>query len=184
MGKKGAEPVIRETSIPLNSQGALPADPTFRISYQDLSQIQWKLIEGFGLRGGRGIAELSGQASLRYGLRELGESMGLTGLDFRLLPLPRRVKGGLTKMAQVLSAHSDQIITVVEEENAFLWRVKKCPYCWQQQAVEPICNLTSGWLHEYLSWLSGGKYYRVTEIECTACGAEECVHRIDKQPLE
>jgi predicted hydrocarbon binding protein len=184
MGAKGIEPVIHQTSIQLTPQGVFPNDPNFRISFIDLSRIQQSLIEGYGARGGRGLAQLSGQASLRYGLRELGGPLGLNTLDFRLMPLQKRVRLGLNKLAEAFSEQSDQIITLSEDKNSYLWQVRNCPHCWQQQAEEPICNVTSGLLHEYLSWLSGGHYYHVVEIACTACGASECVHRIDKKPIE
>jgi hypothetical protein len=184
MGRNEIDPVIRQTSLKLTPQGYPPENLNPEVSYSDLSQIQQLILQSYGSRSGRGLAYRSGQASLKYGLQEIGDQFGLNELSFRLLPLPRRVYIGLQRLALAFSGQSDQRIYLSEERTIYIWRVENCPHCWGLQAVEPVCNMVTGFLQEFLSWMSGGRFYHVIETECVACGDPACVYQIDKQPIE
>ena len=46
-----------------------------------------------------------------------------------------------------------------------------------------ICYGAVGILQEGLRWASGGKDFKVEEVECQAMGADNCVFHIYKEPL-
>ncbi len=57
----------------------------------------------YGPRGGRGIAQRAGRAGFKYLLRQNGTSMGITDLNFRLLPVPARLKAGLEALGALMA---------------------------------------------------------------------------------
>ena len=65
-----------------------------------------------------------------------------------------------------------------------LWKIERCPVCWERRADTPCCFLAVGILQESLFWVSGGKNFQVEEIACIAKGDEACVITIDKTPLD
>ena len=145
---------------------------------------QQALEELYGPRGGRGIALRAGRSSFKYILRLHGGRLGLTDLNFRLLPAPIRLKTGLAAMASLLSESGWQKITFSEDGGAWFWRVEGCVLCRGRKAGEPLCAFLIGLLQEFLSWASGGKVYGVTEVECCATGGKACLFRVDQKPLE
>jgi len=150
----------------------------------ELSTIQSALEEVYGKRGGRGIALRAGRASFKYILRMYGASLGLTDLNYRLLPAPVRLKTGLASLARLFSELEGGQVEIEQTETAWIWRSHKCPFCWQRKSIDPACTFTVGLLQEFLAWNSGGKVFHVEEMECRAKGKSACVFRIDAQPLE
>jgi acetyl-CoA decarbonylase/synthase complex subunit beta len=73
---------------------------------------------------------------------------------------------------------------VVEEEEHYVWKIIKCPFCWQRKADSSTCLLAVGLLQEVLYWVSGGKFYYVEETDCIARGAQACTITIDKMPMD
>jgi predicted hydrocarbon binding protein len=153
-------------------------------TFSEMSSIQYALEQIYGGRGGRGISQRAGRASYKYILRQYGESLGLTTLDFRLLPAPARLKTGLETLAAWFSQLSQGLIVVESGDQGWLWRTEHCPLCWQRQSDEPVCTFTVGLIQEFLAWASGGKIYSVSEVECLAVGKPACVIRIDARPFE
>ncbi len=150
----------------------------------EVTAIQLSLEEMYGKRGGRGVALRAGRASLKYLLRTYGASLGLTDLNYRLLPAPARLRTGLEALVRLFSDLEGGPVEVEQAETAWLWRSAACPFCWQRRTTEPACTFTVGILQEFLSWISGGKVYHVEETECRGISKPACVFRIDKQPLE
>jgi predicted hydrocarbon binding protein len=142
-------------------------------------------LEGlYGARGGRGIALRGGRSSFKYILRLHGARLGLTDLNFRLLPAPVRLKTGLTALAGLLSESGQQKIVFSEEDGAWTWRVEDCVLCQGRKTSEPACAFHVGLLQEFLTWASGGKVFAVRETECRAMGKPECVFRVDQKSLD
>jgi predicted hydrocarbon binding protein len=150
----------------------------------EVSAIQSSLEEVYGKRGGRGIALRAGRASFKYVLRTYGASLGLTDLNYRLLPAPIRLRTGLEALVRLFSDLEGGPVAIEQTEAAWLWRSTACPYCWQRQTSEPACTFTIGLLQEFMAWNSGGKVFQIEETECRANGNPACVFRIDIQPLE
>lgn len=152
--------------------------------FSEVSAIQSVLEKMYGPRGGRGVALRAGRASFKYGLREFGPMLGLTDLAFRLLPLNQKLYVGAGLFADIFNQFSDQRVSVEDQEDKIIWRIERCPVCWERQSDMPVCHLAVGILQEALYWLSNGKFFCVDEIGCIACGDPACTIVIDKQPLE
>ncbi len=150
----------------------------------EVSAIQSSLEEIYGQRGGRGISLRAGRAAFKYLLRSYGAALGLTGLNYRLLPAPVRLKTGLEALVRLFSDLEGGPVAVEQAQTAWLWRSEACPFCRQRTTSEPACPFTVGLLQEFLAWNSGGKVYHVEETECRASGKAACLFRIDMQPLE
>jgi predicted hydrocarbon binding protein len=154
--------------------------------YNDMSNIQSALEKLYGPRGGRGITLRSGRAAFKYFLRHHGDRMGLSRLDYRLLPTHSRMKVGLQAMAAVFTEMYAGYVEVSEDPLTWYWQIRHCPWCLERQGAEGggLCFFIVGMLQEFLSWSSGGKNYHVEESECSAAGGQACVIRIEKQPLD
>jgi predicted hydrocarbon binding protein len=56
--------------------------------------------------------------------------------------------------------------------------------CWGRITKGPCCHAAVGILQEGAHWLSGGKSFRVEEVECIAAGDENCKILVEKRPLD
>jgi predicted hydrocarbon binding protein len=160
-----------------------PHNQELGVSFQAISHLQVALEDMYGPRGGRGVALRVGRAGFQYGLREFGPLFGLTDLSFRLLPLPAKLKMGANAFAEVFNKYSDQRVTLEDQNQRLLWHIERCPLCWGRHTETPCCHMAVGVLQEALYWLSGGKYFSVEEIHCTASGDSKCTIAIDKTPM-
>ncbi len=152
--------------------------------FETLSQLMLALEHIYGVRAGRGVALRSGRAAFQYGLRELGPGLGLTDMNFRLLPLENKMAAGAEIFANVFNRYSDQRIRIEMTDDKILWHIDRCPLCWQREADVPVCHMSVGLLQEALFWVSNGKYYSVEETACVAKGDAACTIEIEKQYLE
>jgi predicted hydrocarbon binding protein len=110
--------------------------------------------------------------------------MGIIDLNFRLLPVPVRLKTGLEALAELMGIIGDEQVTVDEDERSWLWRSEGCPLCWGRVSREPVCQFTVGLLQEFYTWASGGRVYSLSEVACQAAGAPACLIKIDKKALD
>jgi predicted hydrocarbon binding protein len=154
------------------------------MQFEDISKIHHALDAIYGPRAGQGIALRAGQACFKYGLREFGPMMGVSDLSFRLLPLPLKIKNGLTAFANTFNHHSDQIVRLEEYEQGFRWIIERCPLCWQRETHSAGCHLAVGLMQEALYWVSNGKNFEVIETACIAQGDQTCTLEISRKPLD
>ena len=152
--------------------------------FNEVSAIGAALEEMYGRRGGRGIALRAGRAAFKYVLRTYGAAMKLLDLNYRMLPEPVRINTGLTALAGLFSELGSTQILLEETSDAWLWRMERCPFCWQVKSREPVCTFMVGLLQEFFTWASGGKVYHVLESECLAMQKTACLIKIDIRPLE
>lgn len=152
--------------------------------FEDFGAITQALDDMYGPRGGRGLGIRSGRAAFKYALREFGAVLGIADLAFRLLPLGMKMKVGLNTFAETFNKFSDQVVRLEEDEEHFIWIIERCPVCWGRTVDTPCCHAAVGILQEGAHWLSGGKSFRVEEVECIAAGDETCKFLMDKRPLE
>ena len=164
---------------------SLPADNwTREFDFSYIARLNQGLSELFGPRGGRRLALSTGSSFFLCALGEIGTLAGVTDLARRSLPLQIKLKDGLTAVARTFSQTSDQTTWLVEQERQFFYHVDPCPVCWQRISERPICFITVGFLQEALGWLSDGQDFRVQQIACMAMGEENCVFRIDREPIK
>ncbi len=149
------------------------------LSFRDLGRMQRSLEKLYGARGGRGVALRSGRACFKYSLRELGPSLGLNDMAFRLLPFEAKLRQGIQIFAEVFNHATDQHVWIEENDSHFLWHVESCKACGERQADHTICDLLIGMLQEAVTWMSAGKQFNVD-----AKGDPTCTIQIDKRPID
>lgn len=183
MGKNGLNAVLNMAKLSYLIDN-YPADNLEKeFDFASFTALNAALEEMYGPRGGRGLALRGGRASFARGLQGLGALVGAGDLAFKVLPLGAKLKMGLPAMAGVFTQVSDQISRVEEKDDHFLYYIDRCPVCWGRKTDKPVCHAATGLLQEGLRWVSGGKEFRVDEIECIAMGAKSCVFAVYKEPV-
>jgi predicted hydrocarbon binding protein len=184
MGKNGLNAILNLANL---SQliGNFPEDNLHKgFDFSDISAINQALEEMYGPRGGRGLALRAGRATFSDALRDFGALAGAGDLAFKVLPLHAKLRIGVPAMAKIFSQMSDQISTVSEREDAFVYTIHRCPVCWGRTGVDkPVCFIAVGLLQEGLKWVSGGNEFRVNESKCVATGDDVCEFVIFKTPM-
>lgn len=183
MGKNGLNAILNLASLSSLIGNYPPDDDDRIIPFEIFSKFQSSLEQGYGPRGGRGLALRAGRVLFSHGMRTYGLELGLNDTDFRLQSPDSKLMAVLRTMVDFFNQHTDQGITLKEFEHKILWEVRRCPWCWGRQAFEPVCQFTVGMLQEALYWVSGGKFYNVVEETCIAQGDTACLIVVDRAPL-
>jgi predicted hydrocarbon binding protein len=183
IGKSGLDAVLRRAALDDLIQTPPHPTPQRILPFDSVSRLQTALEQQYGIRAGQGFSQRIGRACFNYGLKEYGDQLGVISMEFRLLPLPAKLRAGLQKLAELFNDHTDQTVRVEETETSLLWHVERCPLCWGRQANENSCHLSLGLFQEALYWLSGGKTFQVEETACLARGDASCTLKIEKTPL-
>jgi predicted hydrocarbon binding protein len=152
--------------------------------FEYVSRLQSGVEQVYGAEPGREINRRVGRVCLSGGLQEFNPLIGIADLPVRALPLGLKLHVGFDMFAMVFNRFTDQVVTLGEDSNYFLWTIQRCPVCWQRQTDAPCCHLAVGILQESLSWATGGREFEVVETSCVATGAETCVISISKRPLK
>ncbi len=185
MGRNGLNAILNLASL-----GELidnfPADNLNKeFDFADISAINLALEEMYGPRGGRGLALRAGRATFADALKNFGALAGAVDLAFKVLPLETKLRIGIPAVAKIFSQMSDQISTVDEKDDTFVYTIHRCPVCWGRHGEEkPVCFVATGLLQEALKWVSGGKAFRVNESRCIAMDDEVCEFIIQKEPVD
>jgi len=184
VGKADSSLLFMLAKFPLPDEKQAGTISNKPLVYRNLSRLLEVIEETYGHKGGQGIALRAGRASFKKVFGMYGQQMGFTKLDYRLLPIPARLKTGLNALANTISDLWQEPIRVLEDQGAWYWQIEHSPWCWERHHGEVACHFTVGLVQEYLSWASGGKYYDVVEIMCAAAGEEYCAFQINKQAFE
>ena len=165
--------------------GNYPPDNLDRaFDFAHFSMINQALEEIYGARGGRGLALRVGRTTFDDVLKDYGALAGVEDLPFRILPMQTKIWLGLQAMANIFSEKSDQVSVVENLEDIYIYSIKQCPVCWGRNETEnPVCFYMVGLLKEGLSWVSGGKEFRIEESKCIAMGEDSCEFVIHKEPI-
>lgn len=184
MGKNGLNAILNLAGLS-HLIGNYPADNLERkFDFADFSALNAALEVFYGQRGGRGMAQRAGRAVFAEGLRNFGALAGAGDLAFKVLPLSAKLKIGLPAMAKIFSTTSDQLTTVAEFGDHFVYTIHRCPVCYGRTSDKVACHIAAGVIQEGLKWVSGGKEFRVTEVKCIAVGDPTCDFIILKEPLQ
>jgi predicted hydrocarbon binding protein len=170
MGRNGLQDVLALADRKQLASNYPPANLEREFSFETVSALQATLEQAYGSRSGRGLAQRVGRVCFKYGLRDFGDSLGLTETAFRLLPMRSKLRTAGRALADLF--------------NKLLWQIERCPLCWGRHADEAVCHLAVGLLQESLYWLSSGKMFRVEETHCTARGDSTCTIEIHSTPLD
>lgn len=183
MGKNGLNALLNQAALPSWIENYPPDDEKRAVPYETLSLIQSALELGYGPHGGHGLALRAGRVFFSHGLRAYGPRVGLHEAAFRFQPPDLKLMSVLNALADFFNQHTDQTVTLEALEQNILWRVEQCPWCWGRHGFEPVCQFAVGMLQEALYWVSGGKFYNVSEETCIAQGDSACLIVIDRLPL-
>ncbi|MGC8857276.1 MAG: V4R domain-containing protein [Anaerolineae bacterium] len=184
MGKNGLNAILNLAGLQHYIDNYPPDNLEKGFDFAELSAIGVALEEMYGPRGGRGLALRAGRATFSDALKNFGALAGVADLAFVVLPLHAKLRIGVPAMAKIFSQLSDQLSTVEERENEFIYTIHKCPVCWgRHDADKPVCFIATGLLQEGLKWVSGGNEFRVNESKCVAMGDDVCEFVIQKEPI-
>ena len=184
MGKNGLNAILNLAGLNHYIENYPPDNLEKGFDFTELSAIGVALEEMYGPRGGRGLALRAGRATFADALKYFGALAGAGDLAFKVLPLQAKMRIGLPAMAKIFSQVSDQLSTVEEKDNEFIYTIHKCPCCWGRSGVDkPVCFIAVGLLQESLKWVSGGNEFRVNESKCVALNDPVCEFVIQKDPI-
>ncbi|RPJ51514.1 MAG: 4-vinyl reductase [Chloroflexi bacterium] len=183
MGKNGLNAILNLAGLSHLIDNYPPDNLERQFDFADFSGINGALEEMYGPRGGRGLALRAGRATFAEGLRNFGALAGAGDLAFKVLPLSAKLHIGVPAMAKIFSTTSDQLSTVVDKGDHFVYTIHKCPVCWGRAVDKPACFMATGLLQEGLKWLSGGREFKVVQFTCHAAGDEVCDFQILKEPI-
>ncbi|NTU63655.1 MAG: 4-vinyl reductase [Chloroflexi bacterium] len=183
MGKNGLNAVLNMSKLPELIDNYPPDDLGKEFDFAKFTALNAALEEMYGPRGGRGLALRGGRASFARGLQGFGALAGVGDLAFKVLPLGAKLKMGLPAMAGIFTQVSDQISRVEEKDDHFEYFIDRCPVCWGRKTDKAVCHVAMGVLQEGLRWVSGGKEFRVDEVNCIATGHVSCVFHVYKEPI-
>jgi predicted hydrocarbon binding protein len=183
-GKNGLNAILHLAGLSNLIENYPPDNLEREFDFADFTAIHVALEDMYGLRGGRGMALRAGRATFNDALRNFGALAGVSDRSFQTLPLLAKIRIGLPALAKIFSRATDQLTTVDEMEDAFLWTIHRCPICWtRKNADKPVCNIETGLLQAMLKWVSGGLEFRITESKCCAAGDDVCEFVIQKEPI-
>ena len=184
MGKNGLNAILNLAGLSNYIEAYPPDNLDKGFDFSELSAIGTALEEMYGPRGGRGLALRAGRATFSDALKNFGALAGVADLAFVVLPLHAKLRIGVPAMAKIFSQLSDQLSTVEEKDNEYLYTIHKCPCCWgRHNADKPVCFIATGLLQEGLKWVSGGNEFRVNEFKCIAVGDDVCEFVVQKEPI-
>jgi predicted hydrocarbon binding protein len=183
VGKNGMNAILNLAHLPHLINNYPPDNLEREFNFADFSALNMALEELYGIRGGRGLALRAGRAAFTDALRNFGAMAGVGDVAFRMLPLQAQMRIGIPAMARIFSQVSDQLSTVEERENEYIYTIHRCPVCWGRTSGNPVCFIAMGLLQGGLTWVSGGKEFRVNESKCIAVGDEVCEFIIQKIPI-
>jgi hypothetical protein len=152
--------------------------------FANISNLNKGLEDIYGPRGGRGLALRGGRAIFSRGLKQFGALAGVGDLAFKVLPLNTKLKIGVPAVARIFTQFSDQTSRVEEFGDHFMYHIDRCSMCWGRETDHHICYIAVGILQESLRWVSGGLEFRVEQLTCHAMGDENCIFKIDKEPIK
>lgn len=184
MGRNGLNSVLNLAGLTPLIDNFPPPNLERQFDFADFSAVFGALEELYGPRGGRGLALRAGRATFSEGLRNFGALAGAGDLAFKVLPLSVKLHIGIPAMAKIFTSTSDQLSTVEEKSDHFIYTIHRCPVCWGRHVDRPACFMAVGLLQEGLKWVSGGREFRVNQTTCHAAGDVTCIFHILKEPIQ
>jgi predicted hydrocarbon binding protein len=183
MGRHGVNAILNLSRLGYLVNNYPPNNLELGFSFTEFGAILDTLDGMYGVRGGRGLAMRAGRETFKYALKEFMPVLGIADLAFRPFPMGMKIKIGLEVFAETFNKFTHQIVRLEQDANSHLWVIERCPVCWKRQSETPCCHLAVGLLQESLFWVSNGKNFRVSEVNCIASGDAACVITIEKKPI-
>lgn len=182
--KESAQVVLDRQEISAISQAVGTAVGENVWLARDISGIATALENRYGLQGARGTALQIGRAAFKGILFTFGSEDGFEDEEYRLLPVRKRARAGLEKLAAIFDCSCGLHVTVTAEPDAWLWTLADCQHCDDPRVESTVSHFMLGLLQEYFAYISGGKVFIVEETACRADGDPECVIRVHRLPID
>ncbi len=184
MGKNGLKAILNLAGLNAVAENYPPDNLEKQFDFADYTTIHLALEEMYGPRGGRGLAMRAGRATFNDALISFGAMAGVNSSEFKVLPISEKIHYALPAAAKIFTETTDQLSTVEETDDAYIWTNHRCPICWSRKdADKPVCYIQTGLLQAMLTWFSGGSEYHVNESKCCAVGDQVCEFVIQKTAL-
>jgi hypothetical protein len=183
MGPNGLKALFNLVGLVQYTKQFPPDNLNREFDFADFASVNQGVFDIYGFRGGLGLSLRGGRATFDKGLKDFGALAGVGDFAFKVLPLGTKLRIGLPALVRIFSQFSDQVTHVENYGDHFLYYIDRCPVCWGRHSDRPICFVARGLLQESLKWVSGGRDFRINEIECIAAGGSSCLFRIDKEPI-
>jgi len=149
-----------------------------------MSAISAALENRYGLLGARGTALQVGRAAFKDVAHTFGHEDGFEDEEYRLLPVRKRARAGLEKLAAIFDCACGIRVAVTAEPDAWLWTLADCEDCQDPRVESAVAHFMLGLLQEYFAYISGGKVFLAEETACRADGDPACEIRIQRMPLD
>jgi predicted hydrocarbon binding protein len=184
MGRQGVNAMLNMAKLPEYIGNYPPDNMKKAFPFEGVGQLQEAIWDFYGPRGARVFAVRAGEQAFLEGLAQFKSVAAAAQVAMRVGSLEAKVKLGLEFFSKFFNTVSDQVVEIDEDEKHWIWRITRCPVCWEREADDPVCHLAIGVLQAALGWTTEGKKFRVMETECKAKGDENCVIVIEKIPVE
>lgn len=139
----------------------------------------------FGRSCGHGIAQRGGRIFFEHLSHQPEMHTAFSEMTRKMLPVSARILKGLEILAESVSAQSGANIQAYEDELNWYWQVNDFPGCSGKEHKESGARLfLVGLLQEYTAWITGGRFYDVTEMKCPSSESGACLIRIDKRAID
>jgi hypothetical protein len=173
-GTKGKNMVLRHAGLEQYIENPPPLDAEDLFLPNDHYRAICKALSDVFGKGSRVLLIYAGEGTI---YRSLEAVPGAVTSAMKFVPGRLRKRAAL-KMAAVSTARITGIEPKVEyKKDKVIYHYYNCPFCEGYESDEPMCFYDVGILKAFVEWATG-KPHKVTEIECTAMGAEACVYEI------
>ncbi|MGD9099145.1 MAG: 4-vinyl reductase [Anaerolineae bacterium] len=184
VGDKGIAALLNMAKIAEFINNYPPDDMEKAFSFEQVGQLQQAIWDMYGPRGARVFATRAGEQTFQDGIEHFGSFASTAQAAMQIGTLEFKIKIGLGLFAKWFNQVSDQVVSVDEGNDYWLWIIERCPMCWGRKSDQPVCHLAIGVLQGGLNWVSKGKQFRLAETECKAAGGTNCIIKINKTPLD
>lgn len=183
LGKHGVNALLNLTRLS-HYIGNYPPDTIKKeFPFEHVASLQQGLYDMYGSRGARVFATRGGEQTFNHSLGKYDRVQKAAKAAMSVGSTEVRNRVGLQFFSKFFNAVSDQVVRIAEDPTYWYWIIDRCPMCWGRTANEPVCHLGIGVLRAASYWATGGKKFRIAEIECMAMGGEACIYALEKIPI-
>lgn len=184
MGEKGVNALLHMIALE-EFIGSYPPDNMKKeFTFEAMSKLQQGFWDMYGNRGARVFSVRAGEQAFKDGIAQFKSVAAAAQVAMKVGSLEAKIKLGLEFFAKFFNSVSDQVVEIDEDEKHWIWRITRCPMCWNRTSDEPVCHYAIGVLQGGLAWVAPGKKFRIMETSCKAMGDPNCEIKIEKVPVE
>ncbi len=183
MGMNGLNALLSISGIETYIDHPPPDDLARQFDFAYIATMNEGLENMYGTRGGRGMALRIGRASFTQGMKGFGAFAGMGTQTFKALPIEEQVPLGLRVLSTIYTKFSDQDTTLKDQRDVYQLIIPNSPMVWGRNTDRPACHMMVGIIQESIHWTANGHEFHVQEMECRATGNDQCVFKINKNPI-